>query len=122
MLGENTGLTNVIQVMLFHRILPCQLRASPIWEFNPEEPRALKRFFGTTHENIWKQLFKAQKKWPKKTEDIGLDIKNPATAVSIIFSKTYPTNISYTIEIILPAFLTGLDGKGGADQMSSTAA
>ena len=83
-LGPNTGLTNVIQVMLFHRILPCQLRASPIWEFNPEEPRALKRFFGTTHEDIWKQLFKAQKKWPKKTEDI----KNPAKVVSIIFLKT----------------------------------
>ena len=60
-LGSNTGLTNVIQVMLFRRILPCQLRASPMWEFNPEEPQTLKLFFGTMHEDIWKQLFKAQK-------------------------------------------------------------
>ena len=53
-LGSNTGLTNVIQVMLFCRILPCQLRASRMWEFNPKEPRTLKHFFGTTHEDIWK--------------------------------------------------------------------
>jgi hypothetical protein len=122
MLGENNGLTNVIQVMLFRRILPCQLRASPMWEFDPEKPRTLKHFFGTTHEDIWKQLFKAQKKWPKKNEDIGLDIENPATAVRIIFPKTYPINISDMIEIISPAFFTGLDGKGGADQLSGTAA
>ena len=53
-LGKNTGLTNLIQVMLFRHVLPCQLRTSPMWEFNPEEPRTLKRFFGTTHEDIWK--------------------------------------------------------------------
>jgi hypothetical protein len=118
MLGENTGLANVMQVMLFRRILPCKLWASPIWEFDPEKPRTLKCFFGTTHEDIWKQLFKAQKKWPKKNEDIGLDIENPATTVSI----AYPLNISDMTEIISPAFFTGLDGKGGADQLSGTAA
>ena len=63
-LGKITGLTNVIQVMLVRRTLPCQLRASPMWEFNPEEPQTLKLFFGTTHKDIWKQLFKAQKNWP----------------------------------------------------------
>ena len=87
-----------------------------------EEPWTLKRFFGTTHENIWKQLFKAQKKWPKKTEDIGLDIENPAMTVSIIFSNTYPVDILDITEIILPALLTGLDDKGGTDQLSGTAA
>ena len=87
MLGANTGLTNVIQVMLFRRTLPCQLRASPMWEFNPEGPRTLIRFFGTTHEEIWKLLFMAQKSWPMKTEDIGLDIENPASEVSIRFSE-----------------------------------
>ena len=44
-----------------------------MWEFNPEGPRTLQRFFGTTHEEIWKLLFKAQKTWPKKTDDIGHD-------------------------------------------------
>ena len=82
----------------------------------------MKRFFGTTHEDIWKQLFKAQKSWPMKTEDIGLDIENPALAVSIIFLKTYSVNTSDIIKIILPAFRTGLDGKGGADQLFGTAA
>ena len=93
MLGENTGLTNVIQVMLFRRTLPCQLRGSPMWEFNPEEPRTLKRFFGTTHEDIWKQLFMAQKTWMEKTEDIRLDIENPASEVSISFLKMYSVSI-----------------------------
>ena len=87
-LGKNTSLTNVIHVMLFCRVLPCQLRASPMWEFNAEEPRTLNRFFGTTHEDIWKQLFKAQKSWPMKTEDIGLNSENPASAVSITFPKS----------------------------------
>ena len=35
MLGKNAGLTDVIQVVLFCRILPCQLWTSPMWEFNP---------------------------------------------------------------------------------------
>ena len=121
MLGANTGLTNMIQVMLFRRTRPCQLRPSPMWEFNPEEPQTLKRFFDTTHEDIWKQLFKAQKSWPIKTEDIRLDIENPASAVSIVFPKTYPINTSNIIKIISPAFHTGLDGEGGADQLSNTA-
>ena len=92
MIGKNTSLTNVIQVMLFRRILPCQLRPSHMWEFNPEDPRTLKRFFGTTQEDIWKLLFKAQKTWPKKTEDIGLHIENPATPVSMIFPNIYSVN------------------------------
>ena len=82
----------------------------------------MKRFFSTTHEDIWKQLFKAQKNWPKKTEDIGLDIENPASAVSIIFLKTYPVNTSDIIKIILPTFHTWLDDKGRADQLSGTTA
>ena len=81
----------------------------------------MKRLFGTMHEDIWKQLFKAQKSWPMKTEDIGLHIDNPASVVSIIFSKTYLVNTSNIIKIILPTFHIGLDGKGGADQLSRTA-
>ena len=65
-----------------------------MWEFNPKEPWTLKRFFGTTHEDIWKHLFRAQKSWPMKTEDIGLDSENPTSAVSITFPKTYLANTS----------------------------
>jgi hypothetical protein len=88
MISKNTSLTDVIQVMLFRRILPCQLRPLHMWEFNPEGPWTLQHFFGTTHEDIWKLLFKAQKKWPKKTEDIGLDSEHPATPVSILVPNT----------------------------------
>ena len=54
-----------------------------MWEFNPVEPRTLKSFFGATHEGIWKLLFKDQKSWPMETEDVGLNIENLATPVSI---------------------------------------
>ena len=89
MIRKNTSLTDVIQVMLFYRILPCQLRPLHMWEFNPEGPRTLQRFFGTTHEEIWKLIFMAQKTWPKKTEDIGLDSENPATPVSVLFPNIH---------------------------------
>ena len=58
-LGKNIGLTNVVRIMLFCCVLPCECRAFHMWEFNPEEPRTLKRFFGTTHKEIWKLLLKA---------------------------------------------------------------
>ena len=84
MIKKDTSLTDVIQVMLFRRILPCQCRRLHMWEFNLEGPRTLQRFFGTTHEEIWKLLFKAQKSWSEKTEDIGLASANPATEVNFL--------------------------------------
>ena len=82
-LSKSVGLTNIVQIMLFRRILPCQRRTSPMWEFNPEDPRTLQHFLGITHEGMWKLLFKAQKSWPMETEDVGLNAKNPATLVSV---------------------------------------
>ena len=41
MIEKNTNLTDVIQVMLFCQILPCQHRPLHMWEFNPEGPRTL---------------------------------------------------------------------------------
>ena len=35
---KNVGLTNVVRIMLFRGILPCQSRASHMWEFNPDDP------------------------------------------------------------------------------------
>ena len=60
-----------------------------MWEFKPEEPRTLQHFLGTTHEGMWKLLFKAQKSWPMETEDVGLDAENPATPVSVNFLKIH---------------------------------
>ena len=104
MLGKNIGLTNV-QIMLFCHILPCQRRASHMWEFNPEEPRTLKRFFDTTHEGICKLVFKAQKSWPMETEDVGLDAENPATPVSISFPKICSVYIFDQYEFYQPTSL-----------------
>ena len=77
-----------------------------MWEFNPDKPRTLKRFFGTTHKDIWKQLLKAQKNWPMETEDIMLDIENPASPVSVTLPKTYLINTSDVIKIIFSPLLT----------------
>ena len=87
MMEKNTSLADVIQVMLFRRILPCQHRPLHLWEFKPAGPRILQRFFGTTHEEIWKLLFKEQKSWPGMTEDLGLDCAHPSTPVSFQISK-----------------------------------
>ena len=56
-----------------------------MWEFNPEGPRTLQRFFGTTHGEIWKLLFKAQKLWLETTDDIRLGCDHLATQVSVQF-------------------------------------
>ena len=83
---RNTDLTDVVQVMLFRRTLPCQRRPLHMWEFNLEGPQTMQRFFGMTHEEIWKLLFKAQKPWTETTDDIGLDCAHPATPVSFSVS------------------------------------
>ena len=57
-LDKDTGLINVIQVMLVRRILPCQRRPLRMWEFNPEGPQTLQQFFGTMHRGMWKLFFK----------------------------------------------------------------
>ena len=84
-LERDIGLINVIQVMLVRRILPCQRRPLRMWEFNPEGPRTLQQFFGTTHEGMWKLFFKTRKQWPDTTEDIDLDCNHPDTPVSTQF-------------------------------------
>ena len=81
-LEKDTGLIDVIQVMLVRRILPCQRRPLRMWEFNPEGPWTLQQFFGTTHRGMWKLFFKTQKQWPDTSEDIGLDCNHPDTSVS----------------------------------------
>ena len=82
---KDTSLTNVIQVMLVRRTLPCQRWSLRMWEFNPDGPRTLQQFFGTTHKGIWKLLFKAQKSWSDTSEDICLDCNHPDTPVSAQF-------------------------------------
>ena len=77
MIEKGVELVIVIQIMLGRRILPFQDRASPMWAYKPEDPATVIRFYGTTHEKLWKVLFKPQKEWPAVEEDIGLDAANP---------------------------------------------
>ena len=58
MIDRKIKLVNMVQVMLFRRILPCQQRAFNLWEFDPAKHQTLLELFGTTHEDIWKVLFK----------------------------------------------------------------
>ena len=68
---KNIKLVDVVQVMLVHRILPCQRRTCNLWEFDPAKHQTLLEFFGTTHEDIWRVLFKPGKSWPDTAEDHG---------------------------------------------------
>ena len=82
MVDKNIKLVNVIQVMLVRRILPCQSRTCPLWEFDLEEHQTLERLFGTTHEDVWKLLFKGNETPPDIDSDRGHDLAHPASAVS----------------------------------------
>ena len=82
MITKRIKLVNVIQVMLISRILPCQRRTCYLWEFDPTKHQTLLELFGTTHEDIWKVLFKAGKTPPPTTEDHGLSSKCQANSVS----------------------------------------
>ena len=58
MIDKDIKLVDIIQVMLVRRILPCQSRSRPLWDFNPKKNHTLVRLFKTTHEDAWKLLFK----------------------------------------------------------------
>ena len=52
MISKKIKLVNVVQVMLFRRILPCQRRAFNMWEFDPAEHQMLHELFDTTHKDV----------------------------------------------------------------------
>ena len=81
MVDKNIKLVDVIQVMLVRRILPCQSRTSPLWEFDPEKHQTLTGLFGTTHEDARKLLFKGDEKSPAVDSDRGHDINHLANEV-----------------------------------------
>ena len=53
MVTKDVKLIDIIQVMLVCRILPCQRRSRPLWEFNSKKHQTLKRLFETSHEGAW---------------------------------------------------------------------
>ena len=68
-MNKNLKLVNVVQVMLIHRILPCQQRAFKLWEFDPAQHQTLSDLFDTTYEDAWKVLFKGAEAPASATED-----------------------------------------------------
>ena len=84
-ISKKIKLVNVVQVMLFRRILPCQRRAFNMWEFDPAKHQTLRELFDTTHQDIWKVLFKSAKVPPPLTEDRGLSAKRHANPVSSLY-------------------------------------
>ena len=90
MVSKKIKLVNVIQVMLFRRILLCQRRAYNLWEFDPATHQMLKELFDSTHDDIRKVLFKAGETPPPTTEDRGLSAKCQANSVSYHIRETCP--------------------------------
>ena len=89
MTSKKLKLVNIVQVMLFRRILPCQQRAFNLWEFDPAQHQTLRELFDTMHKDVWKVLFKGAEVPPPLTEDRGLSVTRPANPVSSVHLVRY---------------------------------
>ena len=89
MTSKKLKLVNIVQVMLFRRILPCQQRDLNLWEFDPALHQTLSELFDTTHKDVWRVLFKGAEVPPSLTEDRGLSAKRPANPVSSVHLVGY---------------------------------
>ena len=88
-----------------------------MWEFNPEGPRAIQRFLGMTHEEMYKLFFGPQIICPDITKDAGLRCNRPDTPVSSPHPKILPIYLSQHCPK-KPLFDLGLDSEGKVDQVS----
>ena len=52
MIGKKLKLVNIVQVMLFRRILPCQRRAFNMWEFDSAKHQTLRELFDMMHKDV----------------------------------------------------------------------
>ena len=87
--AREIDLVVVMQVMLIRRLLPCKRRPLRLWEFNPEGPRILQHFMGTTPMEMYELFFGSQAVCPELTEDAGLSCNRPDTQVSSsVFGRT----------------------------------
>ena len=100
MTNKKIKLTNVVQVMLFHRILPCQQQAFVLWEFDSAEHQMLQELYDTTHEDVWRVLFKGAEMPPSLTEDCGLRAKRHTHSVGFYISQgIYSPWFSYVLDL-----------------------
>ena len=89
MASKKLKLVNIVQVMLIHRILPCQQRDFNLWEFDPAQHQTLSELFDATHKDVWRVLFKGAEVPPFLTEDRGLSAKRLVHSVSFIHPVGY---------------------------------
>ena len=108
MINRDIKLVDVIQVMLVRRILPCQSRSRPLWDFNLKKHHTLERLFETTHEDARKLLFKGNEIPPATDSDHGHDI-NPLPNEVCYFQYIPYLLVSRTISkiLLLLLFSTG---------------
>ena len=86
-MSKKIKLVNVVQVMLFRWILPCQRRAFNLWEFDPAKHQTLRELFDMMHKDVWRVLFKGAEVPPSLSEDRGLNAKCNANPVSFYISQ-----------------------------------
>ena len=86
MTSKKIKLVNVVQVMLFRRILPCQRRAFDLWEFDSAKHQTLRELYDMMHEDVWRVLFKGVEVPPSLTEDRRLNAKRRTNPVSFYIS------------------------------------
>ena len=90
-------------MMLVLLVLPCQHRACNLWEYDPAEYKTLWELYGSSHEDIWKVLFKSGKSWPDSAEDRGYQLSRLASPVSYryvclsMFSWHIPREMLYHV-------------------------
>ena len=70
-MDKKLKLVNIVQIMLIHRILPCQRRGFNMWEFDSVQHQTLSGLFDTTYEDTWRVLFKGADAPASATEDRG---------------------------------------------------
>ena len=86
-MSKKIKLVDVVQVMLFRRILPCQRRAFNLWELDPAKHQTLRELYAMTHKDVWRVLFKGAEVPPSLTEDRGLGTKRHANPVCFDISQ-----------------------------------
>ena len=100
MTNKKIKLINMVQVMLFHRILPCQRRAFDLWEFDSAKNHTLRELYDTMHEDFWRVLFKSAEIPPSLTEDRRLNAKRRANPVGFYISQgIYSPWFSYVLDL-----------------------
>ena len=52
MMSKKIKLVNMVQVMLFRRILLCQRRAFNMWNFDSAKHQTLQELFDATHKDV----------------------------------------------------------------------